>query len=244
MKAMLHIMRHDLRRCRWALLCWGLAFGYLFLRPVPRSGAGHLNDYLQLAAILVVLILSIGLIADFVQTDHPARDDAHWRTLPVSAGRMAAAKLALVGVLFVMLPLAAVVVRNAVRELQFLQFSGEYAMVGLMLGSFALSLTAVAACTRNVGQCVLVWLGLYLGTVVLADTLSGFGPMVRHHLAVRAGEQTMLLCLVLSVVLSLAVTLNQYLRRRLAVSVALLLAGAVGTAMLGAFHGYFHFYGA
>jgi hypothetical protein len=242
MNLSLHIIKNDLRRCRWPLIFWSLALGYLFLTADRPKTANDLLDYLQLTTMFVVLIMSIALIADIVQADHPTRADAHWRTMPISPLRLAVGKILLTGALFVALPMTAIWLKNLTASLKFFAFPKEYGLFILVLSSLTLSLVAVAACTKNVVQCLLLWLGLYFGALALADFLTRFAPVLSRRALAEIGLEKALLCLVLSVVFALAVIFNQYLRRRQVVSIVLMLICAVGTATIGAFYGYFYQY--
>lgn len=242
MNLSLHIIKNDLYRCRWPLIFWSLALGYLFLTAGRPKTASDLRDYLQLATMLIVLIMSIGLIADMVQADHPTRADAHWRTLPISPLRLAVGKILVIGVLFVVLPMMAIWIKNLTASLKFFAFPKEYGLFILILSSLSLSLVAVAACTKNVVQCLLLWLGLYFGALALADFLTRFAPVLSRRALAEIGLEKALVCLGLSVLFALAVIFNQYLRRRQVVSIVLMLICGVCTATIGAFYGYFYQY--
>jgi len=237
-----HIIRKDLQRSRWALVCWAFGLAYLLLQPWAPLQGDNLRDYLQGAAMLLVLVLGVGLIADLVQADHPTQENSHWRALPVSAGRMVTVKLLLIGMIFVVAPVVAVCIRHVFDQGKSLHHASEYGLEGLILAAIVLSLAASAACTRNVLQCLLLWVSLIFGTGTLADFLNRFAPVLSLQGMARMGMTKVLVILTLSSTIALAVILNQYLRRRVVSSAVLLLGGAVAMATVGAFWGYFYFY--
>ena len=242
MNLTLHLLKKDLYRNRWSLSCWALGLAYLFLQTqVPLQG-NNLRDYLQVSAMLVVVILGVGLVADFVQADHPTQQDCQWRTLPISAGRMVTVKLLLIGTIFVVVPMAAVCVRHRFDQGHSLHAASEYGLESLILAAIVFSLAAASACTKNAVHCLALLLGLTFGAGTLASYLERFTPAITRTSRMSAGMDKALVILSLSVLFGLAVILNQYLRRRPAMSIGLLLTGAVATALVGVFWGYFYFY--
>jgi hypothetical protein len=238
----LHLLKKDLYRNRWALSCWAAGLTYLFLDIQASLRVGDLRDYLQVTAMLVVLILGIGLIADFMQSDHPTQAECHWRTLPVSASRMVLVKLLLIGLIFIALPMAATCVRHMFDRGQALHHASEYGLESLILAAIVLSLAAAAACTKNVVHCLALWLALIFGAGTLAELLGRFRPALSRQFTMQIGMKVALTILGFSAVTALAIILNQYLRRRPSVSIALLIAGSVGSALVGTMWGYYYFY--
>ncbi|MFZ5494131.1 MAG: hypothetical protein ACOZE5_02180 [Verrucomicrobiota bacterium] len=242
-----HIILKDLSRMRWALAIWILCLVYLLFQSRLQLGLDNLGDFLQLSAIMLSLVAGVGLIADLMQSDHPTLSEAHWRALPISAGRLVTAKLLLLLGLFVVLPVGAALVRNLVAEnspFRNLRHLHEIGWALLILGAVNLSYAAVAACTRNVVHSLGLWLGLIFATGTLASYLGRYAPVLPREAYVRMGSDKPMAVLTLSVVIALAVILNQYLRRRVTASILLLLAGTVGAALIGTLWGYFYFYSA
>ncbi|MDQ5979308.1 MAG: hypothetical protein QG602_2282 [Verrucomicrobiota bacterium] len=242
MNLILHIIKKDILRLRWALLIWTASYLALLLQPQRRLGANTVWDYLLFTAGLMVVVVGIGVVADIIQADHPTRDDAHWRTLPMSSRRVVTAKLLLLGSLFVGLPLVTVWLGNCLSERPAMRELSEYGMLALVLANFVLSLAAAAACTRTVVHCLMLWLGLSLGTMALAGVLSRFAQVLSPHALFRMPLDKVQVITTLSILVGLAVILNQYLRRKLGTSVVLYLFGAVGVACAGVFWGYFYLY--
>lgn len=242
MNLTLHIIKKDILRLRWALLIWTASFLALIFQPQRVFGANPTWEYLLLAAGLMVVVVGIGVIADVIQADHPTRDDAHWRMLPASGKRMVVSKLLLLGGLFVLLPLIAICCGNLLSERPALRDPGDYGILALVLANIVLSLAASAACTRTVVHCLMLWLGLYLGSMALAGALNQFSPVLGRPAMARMGIDKMQAIVTLNVVIGLSVILNQYLRRKLSASVLLLLSAVVGSACVAVFWGYFYLY--
>ncbi len=237
------IVRKDLIYFRLALAIWAISFLYLFLQPnVHLSGTIGLRDFLQLSAILLFTVLSVGVIAGIVQGDHPTDNNAQWRSRPISPGRMVTAKLLLVGFLFVVVPIVAVGVRHAFDQGHALHDASEYGLEGLVLAAVVLSLATAAACTRNVAYALLLWLGVVFGTGTLSDLLSRTLPKLSMQFNLRLNMNRVITLLAFSAVISLAIIVNQYFRRRLSVSIALLIFGSVGSAIVGTLWSYYYFY--
>jgi multisubunit Na+/H+ antiporter MnhG subunit len=238
-----HIIRKDLVRFRWALLVWGLSFLYLFARPnLTLAGSPNLQDYFQLIAIITFAVLCVGLISGVVQEDPPADSSAQWRTRPISPLRMMGAKLLLLGVLFIVVPVVAVGVRHVFDRGHALHDASEYGLEGLVLAALVCSLAAAAACTKNVVHCMALWLGLIFATGTLAELLGRFSPVISRQMAMQLNTKVALTILGFSVLVGLAVVVNQYLKRRMSVSIGLLIGGSVGSALVGTAYSYFYFY--
>ena len=106
-----HLIAHDLRTHRSLLLAWVLI---VVLHPVPALLSSAVTEpamLLWFGVLLVVARLTVGAIVLGVvfHADSPLDDRAFWRTRPIAPGEMAAAKLGLAALLFVLLPLFVVV---------------------------------------------------------------------------------------------------------------------------------------
>lgn len=237
-----HLIRKDLHHSRWALLFWAIGIAI----PIFYSGGPRPNDswkdYLQVVSMLVVVVLGVGLITDIVQSDHPTGEGAQWRSMPISAWRMAGAKVLLIAGLFVALPVLAAFVRSCAGDGRMLRYPSEFGVIALVLAAVSFSLAAVAACTSKTSHALVFWVALIFGTATLTDLLSRFAPVLDRGTLSRVGTDKALAVLALSVIVAITVILNQYLRRRLVASAVLLAGGSVGAAVIGAFWGYFYFY--
>ncbi len=243
MNLTLHLIRKDLFHFRWALLVWGASFAYLLLQAnLTLTGSVTLRDYFQFVALLLFGLLSVGLIAEVMQEDHPNDSSGFWRTRPISPIRLLTAKLLLIGFLFIGLPLLAVWLKNRAPALQTVQSVREYCLIVLVLGSLVLSFAAAAVCTKSGAHSLLLWVTLIFSTATLAEFLGRFLPVLNRQMTAQMNSHTALAILFFSVVVSLAVILNQYLKRQLAVSIILMVTGVVSTALIGTMWSYYYFY--
>jgi hypothetical protein len=110
MSRVLHLIGHDLRTHRRFLLAWAaIVIAHPLVAMLPWSGR-PLAATLGPAVLLVVARLIVGtvVLGPILQQDSPIDDRAFWRTRPIAIGEMAAAKLTLAAMLFVLLPLVVV----------------------------------------------------------------------------------------------------------------------------------------
>jgi hypothetical protein len=145
----LHLLVHDLRTQRGLLLAWVVivvAHPVMAWLPWSQSPSGVL---LAPPVLLVAARLIIGSVAlgSLIQQDSPIDDRAFWRTRPIRTGEMAAAKLTLAVVVFVLLPLAVVI---AVAMAAGVPWSHWPSMVGqVVFTDAALVGLVMAAATRT-----------------------------------------------------------------------------------------------
>ena len=100
---MLHVARKDLRESRWPFI--------VYVALVAVAAARVTNWWspsraLEMAMFLVV-IAGVVLVATLIQSDSPTRTDAFWTTRPLAPRAVLLAKLLLVVVIVVGLPVAA-----------------------------------------------------------------------------------------------------------------------------------------
>ncbi|MFI5356953.1 MAG: hypothetical protein ACHQ4G_06445 [Opitutales bacterium] len=243
MKLIWHIVKKDFARYRWAIALWAACVGYLLVTPARlQVGISSVKDWVQLSSWLVVAALAVGVIAGVVQDDDPTRGDVGWRTRPISPLRLLGAKLGLIGTIFIVVPLAGIALRNEwVRPMIYVRWQ-EFVLIALIVSAVALSLTAVAACTRTVGHCLALWVvlafvNLNLQTLFIRGLMALGGHLVNRVLMSQAWS-----ALVFSSAISLALVLSQFLRRSRMVAVGLLVASAVCSSMIGATWAYYYFY--
>ncbi|AOS45343.1 hypothetical protein Verru16b_02424 [Lacunisphaera limnophila] len=243
MNLMLHVIRKDLVLFRWTLLIWVLGLGYLFLHSINLAGPrGDVRDFLQLTAMLLMLVSSFAYIAGIIQADHPTAPDVHWRTLPLSAPRLLGGKLIQLGLIFILVPVLALWLRRLAGGTALAEQLQEYGLLALIFAVLTLTVAAAAACTKNVVHCLGLWLGLVFLGGTLTEFLDRFAPVLSRQALAQLGMTKIILILGFSLVVAVAVLLNQYLRRRVGLSLALLVLGAVGSTLIGTFWGYFYFY--
>ena len=236
-----HIVKKDLLRFRWAIAIWAVSFlSYqLNLDPVLKSRAAEvadytLRDYLFLFSIITYWVLSVAMIVGVVQEDNLVESTVCWRTRPISPARLLVAKLLLVEVLFVVIPLCVGWLMNWPARLTSAGILREFCFPLLMAIGLSLSFAATAACTKDLGRCMFTWLAVVATAFLLTYLMSKIFPALDRHTASRLIAPKLLIICGISTVIGLAVLSSQYLLRRLAFSIALLASGALGAAVVGA----------
>jgi len=244
MKLTWHVIKKDLYQFRWSLVLWLSCFTYLvfFQERVGTLVNTESKGYLQLLSMLIMVVLSCAMLISIIQQDHPVDSSAFWRTRPISAHRLVAAKLLLLFALFVGIPFLTVLLWVWTQDLVRLNSVREYSLMVLVLSSLVLSLAAAAACTRNIAYALLLWLGAIFGSGTLADILGHFLPKLTLQLSQQMNMNRILTVLALSMAFNLAIILNQYLRRRLSVSAILIVAGNVSIVLVATLWSYYYFY--
>lgn len=238
MNLILHIMAKDFRRLRWALALWAGA-GVLAVVGMNVSGPPQSTfESLGLVAMFQFFGLSIALIAAIVQEDGLTESTAFWRTRPISGGRLLTAKLSLIGVLFVVIPVATgLLVRLANRGAMFARPEDLWQPL-LALVAFVLVGTALASCCKDLGRYFLLgalcWLLVGFGTLGFQWVKATLGFTMRVS-PMRVSQTRMEWIAVYAGLIAIAVLLNQYRGRRFGVSVGLMVAGVVGAAAINAF---------
>jgi hypothetical protein len=116
MNLTLHIVRKDLRRLRWWLLCWvlalllPLALGVGFLQGSPfgdRSFAGKSDEFERALATIYFLEILFGYLLTILllQDDTVLGTRQFWLTRPISRGRLLRAKLLGVFIILALIPI-------------------------------------------------------------------------------------------------------------------------------------------
>ncbi|HEY2164053.1 MAG TPA: hypothetical protein VGH04_08690 [Gemmatimonadaceae bacterium] len=100
---MLHVARKDLRESRWPFIVYVVAVAVAAARVTDWWSASRV---LEMAMFLVV-ISGVVLVAILIQSDSPIRADAFWATRPLAPTAVLLAKILLVVVIVVGLPVAA-----------------------------------------------------------------------------------------------------------------------------------------
>ncbi len=222
-----HIIRKDLRRLSWAYGAWAVAGAYLIayrnLNIVQRS----IWDNVGIVALFTFLALGIALIATIVQEDGLCGANEFWRTRPIAAGRLLTAKLALVLASFAVIPMTfALILRPGT--------GGELAAMGA-LSIYVLALAAVASCTKDLGQFLLVGVACVMVAPALAGFLAGLAPVTglsKPAMVALTVAKVLVLHAVVGVA-ALVILLNQYTTRRALLSRGLVAATVLVTALIG-----------
>lgn len=235
-----HIVKKDLQRFRWAIAIWAVSFLYYQLRfkldfrsPVTMTDT-PVGVYLLLLSLITFGVLSVAMIVGVVQEDNLVESTVHWRTRPISPARLLAAKLLLIGVLFVILPQFVAWLINRPGPLDSTRAFKEMGFAALAAAGLSLSFAAAAACTKDLGRCMLAWLAVVVAAFLLAHWLGKIVPPLDRLTANQLIAPKGLAILSLGAGVGLAVLCSQYLLRWLALSLALLAGGALGAAIIGA----------
>ena len=221
-----HIIRKDLRRLAWVYAFWAAAGIYLIafrgINVIERT----FWDNLGIVALITHFALAIALIAAIVQEDGLCGVNEFWRTRPIAAGRLLAAKLILVLGSFAVVPL---LVTLAIRPGD----GGELAAIGVFAVN-VLACAAVASCTKDLGQYFLVGVASFMVAPALGGVLANFAPAVeldRSAAAALRATKIMLLYGVIGIT-AVGILLNQYTTRRSVLSRWALAAAVVGAALI------------
>lgn len=222
-----HIIRKDLRRLAWAYGAWAVAGTYLVIYRNLNIVQRSLWDNVGIVALITFLALGIALIAAVIQEDGLCGANEFWRTRPIAAGRLLAAKLALLLVSFALVPMAFAL---ALRPGQ----GGAIAAIGA-ISIYVLALAAVAASTKDLGQFLLVVVGCALIAPALAGVLTGLAPLAglsKSALVAITVTKIVVVHVVIGVG-AVAILINQYTTRRAVLSRCLVAATAVVAAVVG-----------
>jgi hypothetical protein len=185
MAVVLHLVRHDLRTHRHLLLAW---VAIVVVHPLASLLAWPAIDATGVAVppFLVAsrLVLGAAAIATIVQADSPLDDRTFWRTRPVAARTMAAAKLVM-GALFVAVPLLVVLVVARLLGIPAGHLPSTIAQVVVTDAAAVGLVLFLSARTRHVATMLIALLGTLLAGYVLivAITETLRVPWVRQFYA-------------------------------------------------------------
>jgi hypothetical protein len=165
-----HIVRKDARQSRWLL------GAFVVLAIAATFGAvaveGYAGGRLQLAAGLMIVIGPIAA-ASIIQADSPIRPDAFWASKPFRRSAMLAAKLVLVALVLLLLPLVGqwlgLMAFDVPRDEQWkilIASAGTYGFV-LLLAIF------LAALTPELRSFLLAVVAFLIAALAMSIALSG-----------------------------------------------------------------------
>ena len=248
MTHVLHIVKKDVRRLRWATAAWvavtvaGLAlktagaelsFGSMRL----RLAVGNISDVLPFVDVLLLALVVSGLVHD----EPLVGADAFWLTRPIGWSRLLAAKLLFAAVFLVALPAAG-------ESMVIAAISGDLRVTWLAAVAYAFrqavwvsSLLAVAAVTPSIGRFLLTLAGgvaavtavaLALVTVRLVFTSIDEAGHVEPILVDGTSGVVATLLITCAAVLVLA---YQYGRRRTERAVAIGVAAIVAAVVIASY---------
>jgi hypothetical protein len=216
-----HIVKKDLRALRWPLLVWaGLIAAKLTvgLSILTTSGAGDAQLFGTLDGLSKLLAafecLGVVLVAALVQEDLLVGTTAFWATRPIGGGRLLAAKLLGLAVIFIVLPVLVTLPWWIGCHLTFGQVAGaamETAALHLVVVLLGLLLAVV---TDGLGRFML-WLLAFVAAIPLIAAI--VGSYLSHTNAVVTSEVATTRFIVSAGVLLLGIAVvvtHQFLTRR------------------------------
>jgi len=244
MKLIWHIISKDIIRDRWALLMWAFLFvGQVGIGVFARNSTGVDADtvvYMQIGSVgLVFLQVIMGyiLVARLVQADALIGTSMFWRTRPISAGRLLAAKVAGVLAIFAVLP-----VLLLLPWWLYCQF-GYREVLWAAVDTFGWQLLMiapaflVASLTDDLGR-VLLWtlllvIGLFSWIVLLQSSLTASLGRSYNQVGPSVMFTRLWVCGLILMVGSMAIAAHQYLTRHFVRSVVLVVACLGLIALVG-----------
>lgn len=162
-----HVARKDLRRLALPIAVWigflaALTLGFAWVRPpadplrtsVPVMWVSRISGTFMIANILITFLAAV-LAARWAQEDGTRETTAFWRTRPISAARLFAAKLLAIAVGLILLPAVALALVWATQGFSGQEIAG--AAVELMVEQLIVVLPAFAlgTVTPNLGRFLL-----------------------------------------------------------------------------------------
>lgn len=149
------LLRSDLRRLSVPLGIWGLAGMYLLVAQVVSPTQGSTGDSLQILSLFLFMAIGVVTIAWAIQEDSARDPNAFWRSRPIAPMTMLGAKLCLLIALFVIIPIVGIVLVESLSPGSFRRIDGLPNVLGFLLCG-VLTCSALAACTRNLGEYLIV----------------------------------------------------------------------------------------
>ena len=237
-----HIIRKDLSGTRWLLLVWlalnvtPILVGWWALGGSEGAfkATALFSENLSYIWIFVPVAMTLFITVSFVHEDRLIGMSSHWPVLPVSGGRLLAAKVS--GLLLVLWVLPVFValpwwLANRFGVADILQ--GVLQQAVLVVPAMMMALM-VASLTGSYGRFLVGTLALYLILMVGFSLAAGFGQVEPGAVALRPDVRVSRRWLALMVVVTtmVAVVIHQYLRRRLTVSIGLLALGGGVTGLI------------
>lgn len=212
MSLILHLVRRDAVLWGWTIAVW-TAFGVCAMW-VRISNHPESSSYFPLMTFLLTAqaIFACAMIAWIIQEDSVMDPFAFWRSRPIAPGALLTAKLALLGGLFVVAPLAAFMVVELLSAKQVGGIDTLFRMI-VFLSAAVLAGAALAACTQNLG----IYLLVAFSCVKMENNLTRWWREWAEVTPDRVRDLTgshLVVAAIAVAVLSIAVLVIQYHRRR------------------------------
>jgi hypothetical protein len=230
-----HIIKKDLRRTTWGLLIWAVCLGYLFTFRKIQVVQWSFMDNMGVFMLFAFVALTVVLIAAIVQEDGLTGKNEFWRTRPISGGRLLAAKMILIGMVFLVVPYGLSVIHSVTSGKGFTLSDMVHLFMGF--GVVLLSFMAMAAATKDLALYILGGILCCIGVALIGPRLGALIEVepVATTMMYQVGVSKLFAVLVLCGLASLLVLLNQYLTRRTLVSVSIISAAVVGVTLINSF---------
>ncbi|MCF7688881.1 MAG: hypothetical protein K9N01_11325 [Cephaloticoccus sp.] len=230
-----HIIKKDFRSTAWGLLMWAVCLGYLFTFRKIQVVQWSFMDNLGVYALFAFAALTVVLIAAIVQEDGLTGNNEFWRTRPISGGRLLAAKMILIGIVFLIGPYGLSVIHSVTSGKGFNLSDMVHLFFGF--GVVLLSFMAMAASTKDLALYILGGILCCIGVALIGPRLAALIQLepVAKTMMYQVGVSKLFAILVLCGFASLFVLLNQYLTRRTLISVSIISAAVVGVTLVDSF---------
>lgn len=230
MKLVLHLIRRDAKLWGWTIALWA-AFGVCAM-VMEVSDPPETSPYFPLKAFSLTAqaLLACALIAWIVQEDSARDPLAFWRSRPIHPGALLAAKLILLGSLFVITPAAALIVVRLISSGQ-IGGAGTFLNLGIFLSAAVLAGAALAACTKNLGQYLLIGVTCAVAQNHLSALIGVYANVGGRNLA----DSRVVISALAIAVFSVVALLLQYHYRRTGYVFGVVALTVVGSALIRSF---------
>jgi hypothetical protein len=237
-----HVAAKDVRHSRWALIVYigliaaatvsfvtGHAFG-----PFPTKPSTNVEGmpdifvtYLPMVAAILGLVASVSLL----QSDSPTRANAFWASRPLSPSAVLGAKLAVVVIAIIGLPLIGVAIGLTSLDTSSVRTTSLVARCALPYGEWALAVLVVGALTEDLRGAAVALIAILLGAIL---TLAAFSKGSAENTSPGPSETASLIALaVFTVVVVMgSIALLAFLYRTRAKRPATWIAVALATSCL------------
>jgi len=240
-----HVAAKDVRRSRWALIVYiaiitastvsfvtGRAFGP-YPTKLSTDDVPGMPDTFVVYLPMVSVILGLVASASLLQLDSPTRANAFWASRPLSPSAVLGAKLAVVMIAIVGLPLIGVAIGLTALDTSFVDTTKLVARCAVRYGEWALAVLVVGALTKDLRGAALALISILFGATMLLAAFST-GPAKSATLGPGPSEMAVHASLVIFAVVGVigGIALLAFLYRTRAKRPGTWIAVAIATAWL------------
>src|SRR4051812_41793516 len=239
MSEILHIIRKDAGRLRWAILVWMAVAAGTAALMVARP-AFELQDYgiamvvNQVTSLvsLVELVMTILIVSWLVHEDPAAARDAFWLTRPINPLGLSAAKLLIAAAVLLVLPLLAQIVVMRIFALSASEIARATPSIVLTQAAWVGALMVAASLTPTIARYAVVLVGALAAFVLLVSTSFAIAVLfvTESHSVERPqviDPLPTMITTVVAIAASVALVFVQYRYRRTRRGAAIASAGVV-----------------